>query len=321
MELAPAVAHRIIRSDILTGGRRLGHETIRLLPDAVLSEFEHELTDQLVRASLRTDQDTAEWEHIAILLARYTGPSVASQISAAYEDRIGNLPCGVQAPILAYFLNNDLATGLRLSRLLLSRRKSPGTQCHSSLFDQLLELRASRSALRLLAQEHLRDSDFGVQASAIKVISEIGSTDSARLLWQSLETGPELYDEHSELRIRRLAHGLIYARNWILTAPELARLREFCLAEVCEQEIERALEQRIHPRLTIRPFADQGRGIRILHYRNLSLEKALEKIDQLPIGTAINMPVCQALHFSIREDCRKLRGRAQQRRLVIGGVL
>ena len=313
-ELAPEVFRQIIRQEILTGKRRLSRETLSLLPDSFLPEFEQELTDQLIAISERARPEPDEWEHLAALLARFAGPSVAAKIRFYFKDKMGQLPCSVEAPILAYFLKNDQASGATLTRQALSRREPLGLRCYAQLLERLLKIGMAAAVLTSVARDYVKDPDPGVEAGAVELISQMGSPDSATRLWELLDAEPPPTEEQTG----NLSRGLLHARHWTLTSEELIRLGQYCLTTECEEEIARAIQRWQHPALTIKPFSHNGRGVTILHYWDIPLEKALEKIDQFPTGTKLRMPECSGLHFSIREDCQQMRGRALERGLVIG---
>jgi hypothetical protein len=290
-ELSPEEGRRLILEQIQSPHPRVEIQSLRILPDETLPEVEGILADNLLECANEDDLTT-----ILNLVERYATPAVAPRISAAVGDRLGELPCGAELSLLAYFQRADPIIGNQvLDRALAARER---TKCHSSTLSVLAERQMSPH-LEEVALKHL-DDPYMV-SGAVGMLGRFGSAGAEQPLWRRYEKWhqnwrgrenelPDMVggDEPNTSQVAlevALVRALGMGRGWFAGPEKLERLKELCVSRYARRRAEGLIEQHtVNRSLSVSWWGEDNFSTRIAQYELRSVEALKEKLAQFPPG-------------------------------------
>ena len=311
--IAPEVFQTVLLEEIRLQRNRLSSDTLALLPNDHLPDFEQELANLVIQDASNPDVDLERWQKNVVLLARYAGPSVADPVRSYYEPLLGVAPCQIQAAFLSYVLQNQTEAGISLTRYAISLRPPSYTPCFESLLAHLLDSNAPHAALTILARDHLWDPNFRVVMASAQVLERVGQ---GGVLQELLARLKSLRWDESGLA-PNLTTSILQGRGWVLTAQELYDLSQYCRTEGCKQPVSLALEQWSAPSLRLTGRAHGAPQFSLAHYRSLSVSEVLQKLDQLPPDTRIGLAPCHSFARQVESVCQSFVETALARGLIL----
>ncbi|HEX8070539.1 MAG TPA: hypothetical protein VF546_11340 [Pyrinomonadaceae bacterium] len=306
-ELAPEEGRQLILREIRRPAPGVGIEALGVLPDETLPEVDALVLEELGRA-LRSDEPDADapapydTDLLAALVERYASAAVLAPVRAAYEERIGRMPCQPQNYLLAYFLRVEPAYGAQLVERALGARAETG--CFRMVLTELGKRPLAPELERVLVSA-LDDKESEIVTQAAQLLGVRGSAGAEAALWQRLtrlhadwhERAEELDDERNMMASPAqtelaLARALGTGTNWLADRERLTRLRQLCVGQECRREVEAYLE-RARPALAVNLDAATGTiiSLAVAQYEFASWAALKDKLAQFPPGTTFTWAV------------------------------
>ncbi len=245
MEFDQEKARPIVISEIRDPASRINLEVLTALDDAFLPEVNDALLPQIQK--LATTKDHHQLSKKIMLAARYADKTIYPELMKVYltngpqwlhESRVG---------LLGYFIRHNENDG---TALIEKRLTEFGDKSGSSVFHTLMRTNFPQlpNGLEVLLRKRLEDDEPEAAGTAAYYLSRYGGKDNRKLIEQRharwlkkwgqraaeldrLEVQPAITAE-AMLQLN-LIESLTGAKNWTLTAEELARLRSSCIAQTC----------------------------------------------------------------------------------------
>jgi hypothetical protein len=301
--LAPNEGNRLILDEIRSGHPQDGIKTLGLLSNKPLPELDGILTSDL--SGVLQNGRSEESDNIANLIARYATPAILLQVQSIVGDKLSQLPCNTQAPLLAYLLRADHKLGEEDFRLAVDSR---GTGCKKMLFTQVADLYMCPE-LEKIAISHLDDPDLDIASNAALMLQRHGSLAAETPLWQRLEKWhADWAGRESELRYDPIAHTIPHDSEvglegaladalgrgsaWAVDAGKAQRLLALCITESCRSNVALFLKG-VSGKIAIHEGYIQDSneaGFAVAQYDGLTLEALEDKLAQFPEGTMFSWP-------------------------------
>lgn len=290
-ELSPDEGRRLIIEEMRRPTPRAPVRVLGMLPDESLAEVDALVAERLGAGAF--DEDS-----LLPLAERYATAAVSPQLRAAYEGKIGRMPCAPQSALLAYMLRVEPAGGAALVEKALASRKSTG--CYKFLLKEVSELHMSRELERVAAAS-LDDPDAELAANAAAVLGLYGSAEARDALlrrferwhgdWAGREKELNAQNESdpsaAQARTEEaLLRALTTSPAWLADGEMLDRLRLLCVTKNCLREAESARGQ-FGTAITV--FFNVMDGsvshATLAQYNSISWERLKAKAAQFPKGT------------------------------------
>jgi hypothetical protein len=240
-DLAPGEGRQIILAQLARPYQGLSMETLEMLPDRSLPEWNDKLVSRLEAG-----------QFVDTLILRYATGDIVERVEKAYlkrnqeQDRQRLPHCG--GPLIYYFLQHDAAFGERELRGDMDR-PAPLPACLDIGFQfRTLGRYAYSQALERLAIEFLASPKVPVKRGAAEVLGQYGSPAAEKSLWDTLEYFHSWWkgregeldgqntQEGAQLE-RALRIALAQANGWRLERQGLDRLLDLCSSNWCRQEV------------------------------------------------------------------------------------
>jgi hypothetical protein len=296
-QLSPEEGRQLLVDEIRRPKPSVDAKLLRSLPDETLAEV-----DQVLLTNLETSvkDGSGDTDIISELIERYATAAILSRVRAIYEaPGVGKWACRPQAALLAYLLRVDPTTGgEHLNRALAARGKN-FTRCYASLLTDVARLQMS-AELEAAATAALDDSAQEVVSHAATVLGEYGSADTEKALWQRLEKWHDPTQSRSEGVSAQEAteKALRSGRAWLSDPKKLKQLRDLCLTERCDAEVERLITNWNYDiTVALSPFDDSEYDITVAHYELKSFDSLKQKLLQFPKGTLFKWKKGDAREF------------------------
>jgi hypothetical protein len=154
--------------------------------------------------------------------------------------------------------------------------------------------------LEAAATAALDDSAQEVVSHAATVLGEYGSADTEKALWQRLEKWHDPTQSRSEGVSAQEAteKALRSGRAWLSDPKKLKQLRDLCLTERCDAEVERLITNWNYDiTVALSPFDDSEYDITVAHYELKSFDSLKQKLLQFPKGTLFKWKKGDAREF------------------------
>ena len=218
--------------------------------------------------------------------------AIAGKLRPLLDSHIGDMECGSEANLLAYFLRVVPRDGAELLGKAL-----PQKQCSGQLLSRLADVRMSPE-VESAAIAALDDKDARVVQEALRVLQRHGSVSAKQTIWDHFRR----WHENQE-RIGTAAsidpetqgfEGAYFdaassAQAWLTSPEELRALGAFCTTLNCKQNAEQAAIYTTQVQFTIGfagPYGEEttehfGLG----RYPVGSMDRLKQKMLQYPRGT------------------------------------
>jgi hypothetical protein len=283
-------------------------ETLALLPNETLPQFDQMLSARIQRKDSRTRGLDAQ------LIGRYSTNAILPQVKATYESSPGNWDCVTEDAFVLYFLRVDADYGVK--RLAVA----PSACMDKSLPAVIKMRRWNEVEPGIIAQ--LNGSDLNRARQAAETLAKYGSPQAEKALWdrlnrfhaQWLERAGELTDRPGMQKEANEAmdfqYGLVEsigrARAWLLTNEQITELENMTIGQERDNVKQWLWNSPVH--LNISSFGDRIQAS-IDQYSANDLASLRDKLAQYPYGTKFQLSV-----FSSPEN-------ASSARAAISGVV
>lgn len=309
-ELAPEEGRRLIIEEMRRPVPRVHADVLGILPDETLPEVDSLVLERLGANAadevplcpagvVCPKREPLDEDALLYLAARYATAAVSPQLKAAYEEKVGLMPCAPQTALLAYFLRVEPTYAAGLVERALASRKQTG--CYRSLLPDVARLHMTQG-LESVAIKSLDDPDTELAASAAGMLGDYGSAGARDALLRRLESWhAEWAGREKELSARdesdiskspsrveqALAHALATSPAWLADRELLERVRRLCVTKNCQRETDSALKQ-FDTSVTVffNPLDGSVLHASLAQYNVLSWAALKEKLAQFPKGTA-----------------------------------
>ena len=281
--------------EILRPKPRFNASVLGMLPDKELPEAGPPLVERL-----REMADFNVAGNIASLIHRYADGSVEPQVIAFLDERLDELACEVQDPLLAYLLKQDPAAARPLLTKSLAPRGDDRAWCFKDMFTSLGKLQNS-SLLEELAIPALEHPDGRVVAQAATYLKDHGSAAAEGPLfdrfaewsrqWRGREPKPDSVSGQSQETGQgwsvgsSLMEAVALGQGWLADQTTLQRLAALSVGSQQRQQAEQYLSAWETRPWRIQVLTADPVTLGILIYDGLSLDAAKEKLKQFPRGT------------------------------------
>ena len=239
-DLSPELARPLILSEIGSPHPFVGIEVLGLLPDRALPAFDDVMLERVNQQVLYGNGNLVI---ASALVERYASPAIAGKLRPLLDSHIGDMECGSEANLLAYFLRVAPADGGELLGKAL-----PQKHCSGQLLSRLADVRMSPE-VETAAIAALDDKDARVVQEALRVLQHHGSVSTKQAILDHFR----LWHENQE-RIGTSAlldpaiQGIEYAyfeavsaaQAWLTSPEEMRALGAFCTTLQCKQDAEQA---------------------------------------------------------------------------------
>jgi hypothetical protein len=255
-ELSPTDARPVILEQLRSPNPQGSVAALSLLPEKQLPEF-----DALFLRRLMDEQNDGTMAFSAGLLRRYASSAIAPELKVWFTKRVGNIYCGAEAELIAYFLSVAPAEGLAMLRAAM---KSDNSGC--VLFRRLADIAYSPEVERE-ALAALDDSRPDVTQEALQVLRENGSASSRPILlqhfrawhdrWAARATQLNAPNSINDAGLENAySYAIGFARNWLSTADDWRELQKLCVTADCKdraQQIILNFRSQFEPMIGISP--------------------------------------------------------------------
>jgi hypothetical protein len=319
-EINPKRGRELILREIVNPNHSVQFETLAILPDKTLPEVDNALATALEKALYdRFDRLTLE----AQLLARYGTSAILPRIKAAALGKKLLSQCGTAAPIIAYFLRVDPATGAaELEKALSSNTKY---SCRTNLLGLIADMHFG-AELESIAIRRLDDSDLNTVMNAAEILGKYGSAQAEASILKRFEKWHDEWKEKSEeLQFRKIGQSseldmprmmedrfriaLATGRGWLADVEKLRKIQSLCLTENEREQVKYNIRDADEKRIYFSPRMEDTWEIQVAQYHELNnLDAVKSKLAQYPKG-------------AIFLWCTYNEGQAEERKNAIFGEL
>lgn len=240
-ELSPADARLVILDQLRSPNPQVGVAALSLLSEKQLPDL-----DALFLRELMDQQNDGAMAFPAGLLRRYASSAIAPELKIWFTKRLGNIYCGTEAELIAYFLRVAPADG---AAMLHAAMKSDNSGCVllRRLADIVFSPEVEQEALAALD-----DPRPDVTQEALQVLRENASVSSRPILLQHFRA----WHDRWATRVKELQTpdsvnqaGLEYgyssaigsARGWLSTADDWRELQKLCVTADCKDRAQQII--------------------------------------------------------------------------------
>lgn len=236
-ELAPDEGRNLILEEMRRAQPRVGIETLSLLTETELPEFENEWLAKAEKSEIFLD-----------LLERYGTVSIIPRIRESFENKIGAMPCRPQASVIRIFFKFDTTLALKSLQNALDSRAS--TACYNTVLAEIPKERWSKD-VENIAIGLLSDDDLGLVKSTVEVLARNGSAGAKSAIIESFERFSRRMKNDPEANQTTFGSyklpmstiegtfisALTESENWTLTDDEKARVSSICVTKPCSDRL------------------------------------------------------------------------------------
>jgi hypothetical protein len=240
-ELSPADARVVILDQLSSPNTQGSVAALSLLPEKELPQL-----DALLLHRLMEEQNDGAMAFSAGLLRRYASSAIAPELKVWFTKRVGNVYCGTEAELVAYFLRVAPTNG---AAMLHTAIKSDNSRC--VLLRRLADIAFSPEVERE-ALAALDDSRPDVTQEALQVLRENASASGRPILLRHFQawhdrwtarakelTAPNSINEAGLESAYSNAIG--FARNWLSTANDWRELQKLCVTADCNDRAKQVI--------------------------------------------------------------------------------
>jgi len=283
-EATPIFLQEIRHPHLDNGMFTVKGETIGLLPNETLPQFDQMLSTRLEQKESRTKGLDAQ------LVGRFSTKAILPKVKSIYETSAGQWDCVTEDGFILYFLRVDPDYGVK--RLALA-----ASFCMTKSLPAVIKMqRWSEVEPGILAQ--LNGADLNRARQAAETLAKYGSPQAEKALWERLrrfhaqwaERGNELAyrpgmpsDANEALSFQfGLVEAIGKAQAWLLTNEEITALESLTLGQ--ERDNVKQWHWTSPVDLNISFFGDQIQAV-INQYSATDLAFLRGKLAQYPTGT------------------------------------
>jgi hypothetical protein len=284
-EAAPIFMQEIRRPHLDNGMFTVKGETLGLLPDETLPQFDQLLSARLEQKDSRTKGLDAQ------LIGRYSTNAILPRVKAIYETSPGQWDCVTEDGFVLYFLRVDPDYGVK--RLALAP-----SACMTNSLPAVIRMQRW-SAVEPGVIAWLNGADLNRARQGAETLAKYGSSAAEKAMWERLrrfhaqwaERGNELTDRPGMQRDASEAQGFQFglveaigtAQAWLLTNEQITDLENLTFGQ------ERDNVKRWHwsspVDLNISFFEEQVQATINSQYTATDLASLRSKLAQYPSGT------------------------------------
>jgi hypothetical protein len=295
-EATPIFMEEITHPHLDNGMFTVKGETLGLLPNETLPQFDQLLSARIQRKDSRTTGLDAQ------LIGRYSTKAILPQVKATYESSIGEWDCVTEDGFVLYFLRVDPDYGVK--RLAIA----PSACMNRSLPAVIKMHRWSEVEPGIIAR--LNGPDLNRARQAAETLTKYGSPQAEKALWDRLHRFHAQWSERADELTDRpgmksdandavgfqygLVESLGHAQAWLLTNEQITELENMTLGQ--ERENVKQWEWNSPVLLNISLFGEQVQAS-VGHYSVNDLASLRDKLSQYPTGTRFQLNV-----FSVPEQ-------------------
>ena len=239
-DLSPELARPLLLSEIGSPNPFVGMEVLRLMPDRELPAFDDVM---LERVNQQLPYGNGNLVIATALVERYASPAIAGKLRPLLDSHLGNMECGSEANLLAYFLRVTPRDGAELLGKAL-----PQKQCSGELLSRLADVRMSPE-VETAAIAALEEKDARVVEEALRVLQRHGSVRTKQTILDHFRLWHEdqgrigtsaLVDSAAQGFEGAYFEAASAAQAWLTSPEEVRALGAFCTTLQCKQNAEQA---------------------------------------------------------------------------------
>jgi hypothetical protein len=283
-EATPIFLQEIMHPHLDDGIFTVKGETLGLLPNKTLPQFDQVLSARLEQMESRTTDLDAQ------LLGRYSTKAILTKVKSIYQTSPGHWDCVTEDGFVLYFLRVDPDYGVK--RLALAP-----SYCMTNSLPAVIKMqRWSEVEPGIITR--LNGPDLNRARQAAETLAKYGSPQAEKALWERLLRFHAQWEERgNELAYRpgmkndaneamSFQYGLVEsigrAQAWLLTNEEIATLESLTLGQ--ERDNVKQMHWSSPVEVDINFFGDRILGT-IGHYSGTGLASTGAKLAQYPTGT------------------------------------
>ncbi len=290
-EATPIFLEEIRHPHLDNGMFTVKGETLGLLPNKTLPQFDQLLSDRLEQKESRTKGLDAQ------LIGRYSTNAILQRVKTIYEASPGQWDCVTEDGFVFYFLRVDPDYGVK--RLALA----PSFCMKNSLPAVIRMQRWEEVQPGVLAR--LNGPDLNRARQAAETLAKYGGPQAEKAMWERLERFHAQWEERAnELAYRPgmprdaneamgfqfgLVESIGKAQAWLLTNEEITALENLTLGQ--ERDNVKQWHWSSPVDLNISFFNEQMQGAVNNQYNSADLGSLRNKLAQYPSGTIFRLTI------------------------------
>lgn len=284
-EARPIFLQEIMDPHVDNGMFTVKGETLGLLPDKALPQFDQMLSARLGQKDSRTMGLDAQ------LVARYSTKRILPQVKATYERGLGQWDCVTEDGFVLYFLRVDPDYGIK--RLAVAP-----SACMTNSLPAVVQMKRWREVEPGIIAR-LNAPDLWRARQAAEALAKYGDAQAEKALWERLRRfHAQWAKRENELATDRLGmardaneamgfqFGLVEAigraQAWLVTDEQITELENLTLGQ--ERDNVKQWHWSSPVELNVNFFGDQVQGT-VAQYSEADLASLQAKLGQYPAGT------------------------------------
>lgn len=284
-EAKPVFLQEIVHPHLDNGMFTVKGETLGLLPDKTLPQFDQMLSARLGQKDSRTMGLDAQ------LVARYSTTTILPQVKAIYEKGLGQWDCVTEDGFVLYFLRVDPDYGVK-------RLGAAPSACMTNSLPAVIQMKRWREVEPGIIAR-LNAPDLWRARQAAEALAKYGDAQAENAVWERLrrfhaqwaKRGNELAaDRPGMARDANEAMGFQFglveaigrAQAWLVTDEQITELENLTLGQ--ESDNVKQWHWSSPVELNVNCFDDQIQGT-IAQYSEVDLASLQAKLGQYPAGT------------------------------------
>lgn len=289
-EATPIFLEEMKHPHLDNGGSTVKGETLGLLPNATLPQFDEMLAARIEDKQSRTTGLDAQ------LIGRYSTSAILPRVKSVYETRAGRWDCVSEDGFVLYFLRVDSDYGV-------SRLTQAPSFCMTNSLRAVIKIHRWHEVEPAIIAE-LNDPTLYRARQAAETLAKYGSPQAEKALWERMRKFHEQWSERGNelvMRSRMLRdaneavsfqYGLVQsigsAQAWLLTDDEITDLENLTLGQ--ERDNVKSWHWTSEVRLSIGFVGNTFLG-RANQYVATDLPSLKAKLAQYPSGTKVSLSV------------------------------
>jgi hypothetical protein len=286
----PIILDEIAHPHVDNGMFTVNSETLGMLPNETLPQFDEILAARLAQKESRTHGLDAQ------LVARYSTSAILAKVKATYESELGQWDCITEDGFVLYFLRADSDYGVK--RLAVA----PSSCMTNSLPAVIKMHRWSEVEPGIIAR--LNGTDLNREGQAAATLATYGSAQSEAAVWDRLRRFHAQWVDHADELVYRpdmpreanealTLHGALFqaigtSKAWFLTDEKITALESLAVG----WERDSLKQWRWTSPVGLSVYLQDGRTAWSIKQVTASdLPSLLAKIAQYPAGTEFNLDI------------------------------
>jgi hypothetical protein len=289
-EGTPRILEEIRRPHVYNGMLTVRPETLSLLPNETLPQFD----DLLARRLEQEESHTFDLD--AQLVGRYATASILERVKAVYAVSAGEWSCDAEDGFVLYFLRVEPDYGVK--RIAAS----PGS-CLSHSLSAVIRMNRWREIEPAIIK-NLNDRDLDLARDAAETLAKYSGPQAEAAMWKRLRNFHDQWAEREQDLAYRpkmsreanqakdfqfgLVEALGRAQGWVITDQQVTELENLTLGE--ERQNVKQWHWNSPLELTITGLSDVHFHVDINHqYASGDVASLRKKLAQFPAGTSFRL--------------------------------